>query len=192
MVTAKAAFYPSAIRTCAPDAKHTATGFYNLVISTNRCERNHGYVKARIRPTRGLKSFACAKRLFPGRHRRDDLACSGTRSARSAVFSHSECPITRVQSKPPQDAAGSQKCSRSARAAGAAVDPLKKVFSSGNVTAAICWSWLRRRVISFWSLARSPATCARTAPGSIGHRASPDSTHYRPRRGRGHGHDPDR
>jgi transposase, IS6 family len=65
VVTDKAAFYPSAIRACAPNAKHTATGFYNLVVSTNRCERNHGYVKARIRPMRGLKSFACATRLFP-------------------------------------------------------------------------------------------------------------------------------
>ena len=53
MVTDKATFYPSAIRTYAPGAKHTATGFYNLVISTNRCERNHGYVKTRIRPMRG-------------------------------------------------------------------------------------------------------------------------------------------
>jgi IS6 family transposase len=65
VVTDKAAFYPSAVRACAPDATHTATGFYNLVISTNRCERNHGYVKSRIRPMRGLKSFACATRLFP-------------------------------------------------------------------------------------------------------------------------------
>jgi transposase-like protein len=64
VVTDKAAFYPSAIRTCAPSATHTAPGFYNLVISTNRCERNHGYVKSRIRPMRGLKSFACATRLF--------------------------------------------------------------------------------------------------------------------------------
>ena len=37
VVTDKATFYPSAIRTCAPGAKHTPTGFYNLVISTNRC-----------------------------------------------------------------------------------------------------------------------------------------------------------
>src|ERR671933_2782313 len=65
VVTDKAAFCPSAIRACAPDARHTATGFYNPVISTNRCERNHGYVKSRIRPMRGLKSFACATRLFP-------------------------------------------------------------------------------------------------------------------------------
>jgi putative transposase len=65
VVTDKAAFYPSAIRACAPDAKHTATGFYNLVISTNRCERNHGYVKSRLRPMRGLKTFACAARQFP-------------------------------------------------------------------------------------------------------------------------------
>jgi hypothetical protein len=49
----------------APGAKHIATGFYNLVISTNRCERNHGYVKSRIRPMRGLKSFHGAMRLFP-------------------------------------------------------------------------------------------------------------------------------
>jgi hypothetical protein len=48
-----------------PGGKHTATGFYNLVISTNRCERNHGYVKSRIRSMRGLKSFDCATWLFP-------------------------------------------------------------------------------------------------------------------------------
>ena len=35
------------------------------MISTNRCERNHGNVKSRIRPMRGLKSFKCATRLFP-------------------------------------------------------------------------------------------------------------------------------
>ena len=65
VVTDKASFCPSAIRTFAPGARHTATGFYTPVISTNRCERNHGYVKARIRPMRGLKSFHCATRLFP-------------------------------------------------------------------------------------------------------------------------------
>ena len=65
VVTDKATFYPSAIRTYAPGARHTATGFYNLVISTNRCEQNHGYVKSRVRPMRGLKSFECATRLFP-------------------------------------------------------------------------------------------------------------------------------
>src|SRR5215470_16372947 len=37
IVTDKAAFYPNAIRAHAPKAKHTATGFYNRVISTNRC-----------------------------------------------------------------------------------------------------------------------------------------------------------
>jgi transposase-like protein len=55
----KAAFHPSAIRTWAPGARHTATGFYNRVISTNRCERNHGYLKTRLRPMRRLKSFDC-------------------------------------------------------------------------------------------------------------------------------------
>jgi len=65
VVTDKATFYPSAIRAWAPDAKHTATGFYNRVISTNRCERSHGYVKSRLRPMRGLKSLDCAKRLLP-------------------------------------------------------------------------------------------------------------------------------
>src|SRR5207253_2105678 len=60
---------------------------------------------------------------------------------------------------------GVAKCSSSARAAGAAVDPLKKVFSSGNVAAAICWSWLRRRVISFCSFVRS-LTMARSAAAS--------------------------
>jgi hypothetical protein len=42
IVSDKATFYPTAIRTCAPGAKHTATGSYNLVTSTNACERNHG------------------------------------------------------------------------------------------------------------------------------------------------------
>jgi transposase-like protein len=64
VVTDKPAFYPSAIRGHAPGAEHTATGCYNRVISTNRCERNHGYVKSRLRPMRGLKTFACAERLF--------------------------------------------------------------------------------------------------------------------------------
>jgi transposase-like protein len=65
VVTDKAAFYPSAIRTHAPDARHTATGLYNRVISTNRCERNDGYVKSRLRPMRGLKSLDGARRLLP-------------------------------------------------------------------------------------------------------------------------------
>ncbi len=39
IVTDKATIYPSAIRKWVPDARHTATGFYNRVISTNRCER---------------------------------------------------------------------------------------------------------------------------------------------------------
>jgi transposase-like protein len=65
VVTDKAAFYPSAICTCATGSKHTATGFYTLVISTHRCERNHSYIKSRIRPMRGLKSVACASRMFP-------------------------------------------------------------------------------------------------------------------------------
>jgi transposase-like protein len=65
VVTDKAAFYPSAIRAHAPEAKHTATGFYNRVISTNRCERNHGYLKSRLRAMRGLKSLASARRLLP-------------------------------------------------------------------------------------------------------------------------------
>jgi hypothetical protein len=64
VVTDKAAFYPSAIRVHAPGATHTATGFYNRVISTNRCERDLGRVKSRLRPIRGLESFDCAKRLF--------------------------------------------------------------------------------------------------------------------------------
>jgi len=64
VVTDKAAFYPSAIRAHAPHAMHTATGFYNRVISTNRCERNHGYLKSRLRPMRGLKSVDCARRLL--------------------------------------------------------------------------------------------------------------------------------
>ena len=65
VVTDKAAFYPSSIRTCAPGAKHTATGFYNLVISTNRCERNHGYVKSRIRPMRRFQECRLRQAFVP-------------------------------------------------------------------------------------------------------------------------------
>jgi hypothetical protein len=65
IVIGKATFCPSAIRTLAPDAKHTATGFYNRVISTNRYERNHGYLKSRLRPKGSLRSVDCAKRLLP-------------------------------------------------------------------------------------------------------------------------------
>jgi hypothetical protein len=50
------------VRTCCQTHRE---GLYNLVISTNRCERSHGYVKFRLRPMRGLKSFRCATRLFP-------------------------------------------------------------------------------------------------------------------------------
>jgi hypothetical protein len=35
------------------------------VISTNRCERNHGYLKSRLGAMPGLKSLASAKRLLP-------------------------------------------------------------------------------------------------------------------------------
>ena len=38
----------AAFRTCAPGARHTATGFYNLVISTNRCAMLDG-VHTRLR-----------------------------------------------------------------------------------------------------------------------------------------------
>ena len=65
VVTDQAALYASAIRACAPGARHTATGLSNPVSSTHRCERNHGYVKARSRPMRGLKNLVCAsRRLF--------------------------------------------------------------------------------------------------------------------------------
>jgi hypothetical protein len=69
VVTHKATFYPSAIRTCMPGAKHPATGFYSRVIRpTAAGGRAHGYVKAHIRPMRGLKSFASATRLCPALH----------------------------------------------------------------------------------------------------------------------------
>lgn len=56
-LTDTAAFYPAAIHACAPSARHAATGFSNLVISTERGERNHGNVQSRLRPMRGLKSL---------------------------------------------------------------------------------------------------------------------------------------
>jgi transposase-like protein len=43
VVTTKLRSTRAPFRTCAPEAKHLATGFYNRVLSPNRCERNHGY-----------------------------------------------------------------------------------------------------------------------------------------------------
>jgi IS6 family transposase len=64
IVTDKATFYPSAIRTWAPNAKHTATvlqpGDLDQPLRTEP-----RLFESRLRPMRGLKSFDCAKRLFP-------------------------------------------------------------------------------------------------------------------------------
>jgi transposase-like protein len=70
------------IRTCAPDAKHTATGFYNPVTSTNRCERNHGYVKSRLRPMRGLKTSRAPRGCSPAWMRCNWLSATSCRCRR--------------------------------------------------------------------------------------------------------------
>jgi transposase-like protein len=86
VVTDRATFYPSAIRTYAAGAKHTATGFYNLVISTNRCERNHGDVTrsshARAQEFQvGHASVPVPRRIAVARAR---LSCVCRQSARRA------------------------------------------------------------------------------------------------------------
>jgi hypothetical protein len=65
------------------------------VISTNRCERNHGYVKSRLRPMRGLKSFDCARRLFPALDAKQliergfvHVSCNAVPKARGRSYLH--------------------------------------------------------------------------------------------------------
>jgi hypothetical protein len=103
---------PSAIRACARDAEHTATGFYNLVISTNRCQRNHGYVKSRIRPMRGLKRFAFAMRLFPALDAlQTGRAWLRARTAhRSAVHRWTQLSTVRCETSMPRSASSSRIC----------------------------------------------------------------------------------
>jgi hypothetical protein len=49
---------------CAAVLVDSARSPMGRVISTNRCERNHGYLTSRLRPMRGLKRVDCAKHLF--------------------------------------------------------------------------------------------------------------------------------
>lgn len=64
VITDKYRSYPKAIKEVVPDAKHTATGFYNRKENNNQLERNHGYEKQRIGVMRGFKSFHRGQRFF--------------------------------------------------------------------------------------------------------------------------------
>jgi transposase-like protein len=55
VITDKAATYPPALARALPDVKHR-TGRYR----TNGIERDHGFLKERLRPMRGLKAIASA------------------------------------------------------------------------------------------------------------------------------------
>src|SRR5215469_14291496 len=55
VITDKAATYPPALAAAVPGALHR-TGRYR----TNGLERDHGFLKERLRPMRGLKSVASA------------------------------------------------------------------------------------------------------------------------------------
>jgi transposase-like protein len=61
VITDKAATYPPALVAAAPGILHT-TGRYR----TNGIERDHGFVKERLRPMRGLKSVASAAIFMRG------------------------------------------------------------------------------------------------------------------------------
>jgi transposase-like protein len=67
VVTDKARFYPAAIREHVPNARHTATGFYNQAISTKRCERSHGRTELPPRAAgRGDRALAWSAAVAAG------------------------------------------------------------------------------------------------------------------------------
>ena len=55
VVTDEALCYPPALRTLLPDAEHRTSKYLN-----NGLERDHGHLKQRLRPMRGLKQLAAA------------------------------------------------------------------------------------------------------------------------------------
>jgi transposase, IS6 family len=61
VITDKAATYPPALAVVVPDVKHR-TGRYR----TNGVERDHGFLKERLRPMRGLKSISSATIFMRG------------------------------------------------------------------------------------------------------------------------------
>ena len=61
VTTDKAACYPAVIDELAPQAFHDTTKHAN-----NRCEADHGRLKARLRPMRGLKTDSTAKVIAAG------------------------------------------------------------------------------------------------------------------------------
>jgi IS6 family transposase len=62
VITDKAAAYPPVLDEIAPFAWHHTEPYAN-----NRIESDHGRVKSRIRPMRGLKQLRCAQ-VFSARH----------------------------------------------------------------------------------------------------------------------------
>ena len=61
VITNKAATYPPALAAAVPGVLHR-TGRYR----TNGVERDHGFLKGRLRPMRGLKSVASAATFLRG------------------------------------------------------------------------------------------------------------------------------
>jgi transposase-like protein len=61
VITNRAGAYPPALALVVPDALHR-TGRYR----TNGIERDHGFLKERLRPMRGLKSVSSAAIFAPG------------------------------------------------------------------------------------------------------------------------------
>jgi len=61
VITDKAAVYPSALDELAPGAWHHTEQYAN-----NRLEADHGRLKSRLRPMRGLTQLRCAQMITAG------------------------------------------------------------------------------------------------------------------------------
>jgi len=76
VVTDKAAVYPRVLDRLVPGAWHHSEQYAN-----NRIEADHGQLKRRLRPMRGLKPTAESQSSSPGTHSSKTSAAGTTNSA---------------------------------------------------------------------------------------------------------------
>jgi transposase-like protein len=85
VTTDKAAIYPAVIDELAPAAFHDTTKYAN-----NGCEADHGRLKARLRPMRGVKSGRTMKVIIAGAQVRRLHPKRSTRSLRTRRPRHED------------------------------------------------------------------------------------------------------